>query len=102
MSDTSPSPKPLPRRNKVDKSLQYRWGIVGFILAAAFFGWYITTSGENRNPNKSAATSNLEKIVCPRCNNEPGKKEKCSLCGGLGLIWVNLDVDPGPRGRQPR
>ena len=35
---------PLQRR-KVDKSLQYRWGFVGAILAIAGLFWFAKTSG---------------------------------------------------------
>ena len=92
------SVKPPPSRRR-DSALQYRWGAVGIVLAAGFFTWYMITSGETRQPHRSEATRNLEKITCPRCMNEPGRKESCSLCGGLGSIWVNTDIDPGPGGR---
>lgn len=101
MPTTNPQDKPEVRRKKKDPALQYRWGLVGILLAVAFFAWYLSTSGDQRQPARATATRNLEKIPCPRCNNEEGKKENCSLCGGLGQIWVNLDVDPGPGGRRP-
>lgn len=32
---------------------------------------------------------NLVKLVCPRCNNDQATMKACSLCGGLGYIWVD-------------
>lgn len=101
-SPSSPSPRSAKRR-KVDPSLQYRWGIIGVALAIGFFAWYLFTSGESRSPNKTELTKPQEKIVCPRCLNDPEKKLKCSLCGGLGHIWVNVeDPPPATRAPQPR
>ena len=77
-------------RPKVDKSLQYRWGIIGLVLVVAFAVWYARTSGESRSfLQQSDSTRNLVKIICPRCNNEEPRKKECSLCGGLGSIWVD-------------
>ncbi len=99
MSDNAPNPRPAPRR-KVNQSLQYRWGVVGIILAVSFFGWYIYTSGESRQLSHNKTQQNRELIICPRCGNDAQKKTKCGLCGGLGKIWVNTDIDPGPQ-KQP-
>lgn len=99
MPETAANPK-APRRRKVDPALQYRWGIVGLILAVGLFLWYLRTSGANRQP-QTDINRYYEKIICPRCNNEEPQKTTCSLCGGKGSIWVDTRVDPGPGGEQP-
>ena len=99
MPETAPSPK-VPRRQKVDPALQYRWGIVGLILAVGFFVWYLRTSGASRQM-QTDISRHYEKIICPRCNNEEPQKATCSLCGGKGFIWVDTRVDPGSDGEQP-
>lgn len=78
-------------RPKVDKSLRYRWGIVGIVLPILIFGWYLVTSGRIRldNPNKGEFLKGYVKIECPRCNRDPELLKKCSLCNGLGYIWVD-------------
>ena len=93
-------PNSAPRK-KVDPALQYRWGIVGIVLAALFIAWYMGTGGQSRSPVRGEATKNLEKIVCPRCNNDAAKKLECALCGGLGFIWVDTTKDR-PREAPPR
>lgn len=100
MTDSPQAPKQVPRRKK-DAALQYRWGVVGAILAIGFLGWYMSTKGVTLSPIQpgGGATANLEKILCPRCQNEEGRRENCALCGGLGHIWVNKDLDPGTGGR---
>lgn len=83
-------------RRKVDASLQYRWGVVGVVLAIGFFAWYLGTSGNTRQPtSRGDIRQNQEKILCPRCQNDPERKTNCSLCGGLGQIWVDKNRDPG-------
>ena len=80
-------------RKKVDPSLRYRWGIVGIVLPLLIFGWYLYTSGRvgagNRNPQKAEWMKNYVKIVCPRCGKDPELMKNCSLCNGLGYIWVD-------------
>lgn len=88
-------------RPKVDQSLRYRWGVVGFVLPFGLLIWYLSTKGVTISPvgpgNKSEATRNLVKIVCPRCENDPIRKIDCALCGGRGFIWVDTSKDqPGP------
>ena len=92
MPNPAPSSKPAARR-KVDPALQYRWGLVGVVLAIGFFAWYLFTSGSSRDPLKSGINQAQEKIVCPRCENDAERKLKCSLCGGLGYIWVNKEPE---------
>jgi hypothetical protein len=80
----------------VDQSLQYRWGIVGFVLVVLLIGLFLRSNGERfpfMNTKPSESTQNLAKIPCPRCNNDPVKKKDCSLCGGLGFIWVDTSKD---------
>lgn len=79
----------MPNR-KVDQSLQYRWGIVGCLLAIGFFVWYIKTSGNERSAgDRGLINKDLVKIVCIRCNNDPVAKKTCSLCNGYGYMWVD-------------
>ena len=75
---------------------------MGVALAIGFFAWYLFTSGDSRTPYKSSITQNQEKIICPRCGNDPELKLKCSLCGGLGLIWVNKEPETTNRLPRPR
>lgn len=77
-----------PARNKVDKSLLYRWGTVGIVLAVALSYWYAKTSGRTA-PEKTEWLKNYVKIPCPRCNNDSEKRDSCSLCNGRGFIWVD-------------
>jgi hypothetical protein len=79
----------LPLNNKVDKSLQYRWGVVGIVLVLGFIFWYATTTGRDGLVGQSEDTRNLVNIPCPRCNNDPVKRENCSLCNGRGFIWID-------------
>ena len=94
-----------PMRPKVDQSLRYRWGIVGLVLPIILLFWYMSSKGVSLSPVgadlKSDSTRNLVKIVCPRCANDPIKKKDCSLCGGLGNIWVDSTKDqPAGMGGQ--
>jgi hypothetical protein len=77
------------KRPGVDKSLQYRWGFIGVLLAGAFLIWYAHTTGVlTQSQDKQ---DNLVKLVCPRCNNQMPQLKTCSLCGGKGFIWVDKD-----------
>ena len=86
-----------PAHHKVEKSLKYRWGIVGGVLAIGFVLWYASTSGRISGKNSflesNESTRNLVKIVCPRCNNNPATRDDCALCGGRGMIWVDSSLD---------
>lgn len=85
--------KPTKSR-KVDQSLQYRWGLAGVVLVALLGMWYTRANvGRNSFMDQSESTRNLEKIVCPRCTNDPILKKDCALCGQLGYIWVNTSLD---------
>jgi len=77
----------LPTRRKTDQSLQYRWGIVGVVLAIAGFIWFANT-GVLKNSTDLRENPNV-KIVCPRCGGDPEKKPNCSLCRGTGFLWVD-------------
>ena len=90
-----------PANQRVDKSLQYRWGIAGVVLVLGFIFWYATTTGRNSLVGQSENTRNLVKIVCPRCNNNPAKVANCSLCGGRGFIWVDTTKDQAPGALVP-
>ncbi|NLB65914.1 MAG: hypothetical protein GX803_05540 [Lentisphaerae bacterium] len=91
---TSPSAK-LRRRPKVRREFRYRWGVTGVALALGLFFWYLHTSG--RLDHKPAGSMQYyEKLVCPRCNNEPPARDECIRCGGKGSIWVDTRIDPGP------
>ena len=82
----------LGTRRKVDKSLQYRWGIVGVLLVAAFsfFYWKNNVGLTSTNDQlKAEWEARYVKITCPRCNNTEPQKTTCSLCGGMGFIWVD-------------
>lgn len=88
-------PQPSSRK-KVDKSLRYRWGIVGIVLPVLIFGWYLYTNGRlgsGKNPQQAGWMQNFVKIVCPRCNKDPDLIKDCSLCNGLGFIWVDKTKD---------
>ena len=76
-----------PVRKSVDKSLLYRWGIVG-LLVIPLSWWYFKTSGRTEQ-TKTEWLKNYIKIACPRCNNDPAKRDTCSLCNGRGFIWVD-------------
>ena len=83
-------------RQKVDQSLRYRWGIVGIVLPVLIFAWYLYTSGRlgvGKNPEKTEWMKNYVKIVCPRCNGDADLMKNCSLCNGLGSIWVDKTKD---------
>lgn len=41
-----------------------------------------------RPTGKPSRAPNQTKINCPRCNNNAEKAPTCSLCGGLGHIWI--------------
>jgi hypothetical protein len=75
-------------RQKVDKSLKYRWGFAGVLLAGCLLVWYARNSGVLKQSSE-VNESTLVKIVCPRCNNEEPRLKTCSLCGGRGFIWVD-------------
>ena len=77
----------LPTRRKTDQSLQYRWGIVGVVLAVAGFIWFANT-GVLKNSTDLQENPNV-KIVCPRCGGDAEKKPNCSLCRGTGFLWVD-------------
>lgn len=79
---------PKPQRRKVDQSLQYRWGIVGAVLAIFGLLWFAETSGILKRTNETYENPNV-KIVCPRCGGDPVKKQTCSFCNGKGFIWVD-------------
>lgn len=79
----------IPARKNTDKALLYRWGIVGIVLAAGLSMWYAKTSGRTTAAEKTEWLKNYVKIACPRCGNEDGKRENCSLCNGRGFIWVD-------------
>jgi hypothetical protein len=81
-----------PANHKVDKSLLYRWGIVGIVLAVGLSLWYAETSGRT-DTEKTEWLKNYVKIACPRCNNDPAKVTNCSLCNGRGFIWVDKTKD---------
>jgi hypothetical protein len=84
-----------PKNNrKVDPALQYRWGLIGLVLVVLMGFWYARTyAGRSTFMEQSESTRNLERIVCPRCTNDPVKKATCSLCGQLGYIWVDKTLD---------
>jgi hypothetical protein len=77
------------KHRKIEKSLKYRWGIVGSILAIGFFLWYANTMGNERNSNRTPLNENLVKIACVRCNGDEEAKKTCSLCNGYGVMWVD-------------
>ena len=77
-----------PQRRKVDQSLQYRWGIVGAVLAIMGLFWFAETSGILKRTSETHENPNV-KIVCPRCGGEAAKKINCAFCNGKGFIWVD-------------
>ena len=77
-----------PQRRKVDQSLQYRWGIVGAVLAIVGLFWFAETSGILKRASETRENPNV-KIVCPRCSGDPVKMPTCSFCNGKGFIWVD-------------
>ena len=79
---------PQLQRRKVEKSLQYRWGIVGAILAIVGLFWFAKTSGILKYTNETYENPHV-KIVCPRCAGDPAKTATCSFCNGKGFIWVD-------------
>ena len=79
---------PQLQRRKVEKSLQYRWGIVGAILAIVGLFGFAKTSGILKYTNETYENPNV-KIVCPRCAGDPAKTATCSFCNGKGFIWVD-------------
>ena len=79
---------PLLKNSKVDPSLQYRWGVVGIILAIALSIWFAQTSGIIKYHKETRENPNV-KILCPRCGGDPAKQPTCSLCRGTGFIWVD-------------
>ncbi len=89
----------LGTRRKVDKSLQYRWGIVGLLLVAAFSAFYWKNNVGLTSTNdqlKAEWEAKYVKITCPRCYNQEPQKKNCSLCGSMGYIWVDKTRDDIP------
>ncbi len=87
---------PTPSRKKVNQALLYRWGALGLILPLLIFGWYFYTSGRLGYVQAEKQTEwlkNYVKIVCPRCNRDPELMKNCSLCNGMGYIWVDKTKD---------
>lgn len=78
---------PNPANRKVDKSLQYRWGVVGVILAMAGLVWFAHTSGILKYHSETREPNNV-KILCPRCGGNT-TITNCSVCRGKGIIWVD-------------
>ena len=77
---------------KVDQSLRYRWGIVGILLAAVLSFFYFKDKVGLTSANEQITAewnAKFAKIICPRCNNDPEKVKSCSLCNGLGYIWLD-------------
>lgn len=87
---------PILKRQKTEKALQYRWGIVGAILVAGLLGWYFSKNvlrfsgtGPGAPEQGKEWLPGYVKIRCPRCGDEPGKRENCSLCNGHGFVWMD-------------
>ena len=83
-------------RSKKDPALRNQWGIIGILLAILLAGWYLYSSGRlgvEEDPEKKEWLKNYVKIVCPRCNKNPDLQKNCSLCNGLGYIWVDKTKD---------
>ena len=84
-------------RSKKDPALRNQWGIIGILLAILLAGWYLYSSGRlgimEEDPAKKEWLKNYVKIVCPRCNKNPDLQKNCSLCNGLGYIWVDKTKD---------
>lgn len=84
-------------RSKKDPALRNQWGIIGILLAILLAGWYLYSSGRlgimEEDPAKKEWLKNYVKIVCPRCNQKPDLQKNCSLCNGLGFIWVDKTKD---------
>ncbi len=88
-------PNPVSRK-KIDPALRNQWGIIGILLAILLAGWYIYSGGRlnvDDEPEKKEWLKNYVKIVCPRCNKDPELLKNCSLCNGLGFIWVDKTKD---------
>ncbi|HOE00729.1 MAG TPA: hypothetical protein PLD40_07040 [Kiritimatiellia bacterium] len=75
-------------KRSLGQSLKYRWGVVGVIFAVAGLIWFANSTGIMRNTKDVQENLNV-KIVCPRCEGEPGRKENCALCRGTGYLWVD-------------
>ena len=60
------------------------------MLASSLAGliWFANSTGIMRNTKDVQENLNV-KIVCPRCEGEPGRKENCALCRGTGYLWVD-------------
>lgn len=79
----------IPAKSKrVDPSLQYRWGVVGAVLAIALSIWFAKTSGIIKYHKETRENPNV-KILCPRCGGDTNRQTNCSLCSGKGFIWVD-------------
>ena len=76
------------KNSRVDPSLQYRWGIVGIVLAVGLSIWFAKTSGIIKNQSETIENNNV-RILCPRCGGDPQRQPNCSLCHGTGFIWVD-------------
>jgi len=85
-----------PKHQKVGSALKQRWGIVGSILAVALFAWYMQTWGNQRNTDKDIYNENLIKLTCYRCHADPEKVKTCSLCQGLGFVWIDKTREDYP------
>ena len=84
---------------KIDQSLRYRWGVAGILLAAILSFLYfkdkvgLTSANDQMQAEWDAK---FAKITCPRCTNDPDKVKTCSLCNGLGYIWLDKTRDDIP------
>lgn len=79
---------PNSAKRKVDQSLQYRWGIVGVVLAVAGLIWFAHTSKILKNFSDTREPNNV-KILCTRCGGDPARMTNCAVCRGKGIIWVD-------------
>lgn len=93
--------KPI-RNRKVDSTLKYRWGLAGVVLVVLLGMWYSRNNiGKNTFMEQDESTRNLERIVCPRCSNDPVLKRDCALCGQWGYIWVDTTLDGAKSAANP-
>lgn len=76
------------RKPAGDRSLQYRWGIVGVVAAFVLFVWFLQTTGIIKHHTETRENPNV-KILCPRCGGDSEKQPNCSLCAGKGYLWVD-------------
>lgn len=91
---SSASPKRV-THYKVASNLRYRWGIVGIILAVGFFWLYIKGMGSTRfRVDDPAPERHQVQVECPRCHNDPVKRERCAICRGLGYILRTENAPP--------